>query len=84
MRSEMENESEWFMGVGGVLSILFGILMLLHPTFGVLAFTSFIGIVAMSFGAQVMYVAARLKNIDIMMRRSDEAGEGQTMPVTVA
>lgn len=58
-----EIASEWFLGIGGALSVLFGIICFIHPASGVLALIWLIGIYAILFGVTLIGLGLRLRNM---------------------
>jgi uncharacterized membrane protein HdeD (DUF308 family) len=61
LRKEIENE--WFLALGGVLSILFGIVLLVRPGAGALAFLWLIGSFAIIFGVLAVIFSLRLRSV---------------------
>jgi uncharacterized membrane protein HdeD (DUF308 family) len=59
LRKEIENE--WLLGLSGVLSVLFGILMFIQPGAGALAVIWVIGAYAIAFGILLIWLGMRLK-----------------------
>jgi uncharacterized membrane protein HdeD (DUF308 family) len=72
MRRELTTQSEWFIGTAGVISVVFGIVMLTRPGFGVAALEAFIGIVSLILGSQFMYVGLKLRDVDVAMKYSSQ------------
>ena len=62
VRLRREIENEWWLGLSGGLSILFGVLLMLAPGVGALAFIFLIGAYAIVFGALLLGLAFRLRN----------------------
>jgi uncharacterized membrane protein HdeD (DUF308 family) len=54
-------QGEWLLATGGVLSIIFGALLLLFPGAGVLVLLSLIGAYALVFGALLVFLGLRLR-----------------------
>jgi uncharacterized membrane protein HdeD (DUF308 family) len=69
--------NEWMLALGGVLSVLFGILLLFRPRESAIALVVVIGIYAIIFGAILLVLAFRLRG----MRGQIEAG-GQRAQAT--
>lgn len=63
-----EIAGEWLLGLSGVLSILFGILLVIQPESGTLAIVSLIGIYAIVFGILLFALALRIKGIGSHLR----------------
>jgi uncharacterized membrane protein HdeD (DUF308 family) len=60
LRNEITNE--WFLALGGVLSIGLGILLFLQPAAGTLAIIWMIGGYALIFGFLLVILGVRLRN----------------------
>jgi uncharacterized membrane protein HdeD (DUF308 family) len=54
-------ETEWFLGLAGALSILFGILLIISPGAGALAITWMIALYVILFGSLLLALAFRLR-----------------------
>ena len=61
LRRQLTNE--WFLILSGVLSVLFGILLLFRPRESALALVTVIGIYAIVFGAMLLGLAWRLRGM---------------------
>lgn len=61
LRREMENE--WLMILGGILTVIFGILLIVLPGPGLLSLTWLIGIWALIFGIALIVLAFRVRNM---------------------
>ena len=59
LRKEIDNE--WTLGLGGALSVLFGVVMLIAPGAGAIALIWVIGAYAIVFGILLVMAALRLK-----------------------
>jgi uncharacterized membrane protein HdeD (DUF308 family) len=66
LRKEIQNE--WLLGLSGVLSVLFGIIMFVQPGAGALAVIWVIGAYAIVFGILLIWLGLRLK------KRSEQRG----------
>ncbi|MFO0590556.1 MAG: HdeD family acid-resistance protein [Polyangiaceae bacterium] len=73
-------EHEWLLGLAGVVSIAFGVLLLMRPGIGMLALLWWFGIWAMVFG--VVAIAQSLRLLSVKNRLEGRGGE--TPPLRVA
>ena len=62
VRLREEIEGEWFLLLGGLLSVLFGIALVVWPVAGLVAVTWMIGSYAIVFGILLMVLGFRLRN----------------------
>jgi uncharacterized membrane protein HdeD (DUF308 family) len=69
-------EHEWLLGTAGVLSIAFGVVLLMRPMLGALAVMWIIGAYAILFGVIAIALSLRLRG----MKRHLEASSGGTGP----
>lgn len=60
LRKEIDNE--WLLILGGIVSVLFGVAMIVAPGAGALALITVIGIYSMIAGALLVALSVRLKN----------------------
>jgi uncharacterized membrane protein HdeD (DUF308 family) len=58
-----EIEGEWALLLSGVLSVVFGILVIVYPVAGALSILWMIGLFAILFGALLLVLAHRLHNL---------------------
>ena len=63
IRLRREIEGEFLLGLGGALSVLFGLLLIVRPGAGALAVAWLIGIYAILFGALLLALAVRLRGL---------------------
>lgn len=63
-RLREEISGEWLLGLSGILSIVFGILLVLSPVSGALAVAWLIGLYAIIFGGTMIALGFRLRNMD--------------------
>jgi uncharacterized membrane protein HdeD (DUF308 family) len=61
LRRQIANE--WFLGIAGVLSILFGLICFIYPRSGALAVIWLIGIYAIMFGIILIVLGFRLRDM---------------------
>lgn len=62
-RLRREIEGEWLLGLSGVLSVVFGILLVIWPTAGAVTVVWLIGIYAVVFGVALIALSLRLRKI---------------------
>ena len=62
-----EIDGEFWMGLGGVLSVAFGILLIASPGTGLLTLVWLVGFWAIVFGASSLGLAFRLRSVDKAM-----------------
>jgi uncharacterized membrane protein HdeD (DUF308 family) len=63
IRLRREIDNELLLGLAGVLSILFGIVLIIAPVSGALAIVWLIGIYAIAFGALMIVLAFRIRGM---------------------
>jgi uncharacterized membrane protein HdeD (DUF308 family) len=56
-------ENEWFLGLGGVLSVLFGVCLIASPGAGLLSLMWLVGSFSIAFGVLMCLVAIRLRSV---------------------
>ena len=61
LREEISNEL--LLGIGGVVSVLLGLALIVFPGAGILAFAWFIGIYALIFGVLLIVLGLRLRQL---------------------
>jgi uncharacterized membrane protein HdeD (DUF308 family) len=61
VRLRREIEGEWLLGLSGVVSVLFGVLLAVRPGEGAIAVTWLIGICAIVFGVALLALAVELR-----------------------
>ncbi len=64
-----EVKDEWLLALSGVLSVVFGVLLVLQPTAGALAVLWLIGAYAILFGVSELVLAFRLRSIKNLVER---------------
>jgi uncharacterized membrane protein HdeD (DUF308 family) len=62
VRLRRQIDNEWWLALSGVLSIVFGVLLMVAPGVGALALVFWIGAYAIVFGALLVGLAFRLRN----------------------
>jgi uncharacterized membrane protein HdeD (DUF308 family) len=70
IRLRREIEHEWLLGLSGLLSVAFGVLLFLMPAVGAIALAIWIGAYALVFGGLLIALGIRLRN----WSRSHRAG----------
>ncbi|WP_047866041.1 HdeD family acid-resistance protein [Rubrobacter aplysinae] len=68
-----EIEGEWAMIAGGVVSVLFGIILAVLPGVGIVSLVWLVGIYAIIFGVLLLILGFRVRS----RRSSDDAGPGR-------
>ena len=63
IRLRQEIEGEFWLALGGLLSLIFGILLLVQPAAGILAVIWLIGVYAIVFGIALLVVGFRLRGL---------------------
>jgi uncharacterized membrane protein HdeD (DUF308 family) len=61
-------EDWWILALGGVISVIFGGLLLFNPGAGALALVWLIGLYAIIFGALLIILSFRLKSVGARLR----------------
>ncbi len=62
LRKEIENE--WWMGLAGVASLIFGVLLVIYPQVGLVTISWIIGFYAIVFGVSMLFLAFRLRGMN--------------------
>jgi uncharacterized membrane protein HdeD (DUF308 family) len=58
-------EGAWLLVLDGILSVAFGILLIAQPVAGALTVLWLIGVYAIAYGAMLVMLAFRLRNLDV-------------------
>lgn len=64
-----EIDGEFWMGLGGVLSVVFGAVLIVFPGAGLLSLVWLVGVWAIAFGVSSIGLAFRLRGIDTELRK---------------
>ena len=63
IRLRQEIEGEWLLGLGGVLSIIFGLILVARPQFGAVTTTYVLGTYGIIFGLILILLGVRLRGL---------------------
>jgi len=63
IRLRREIAGEWLLATGGVLSVLFGVLLIVWPAAGALAVVVLIGFYAIAYGIVLLFLGLRLRKL---------------------
>ena len=74
VRLRRQIENEWWLGLSGALSIVFGVLVMSAPGAGALAMVFWIGAYAIVFGALLVGLAFRLRSVPLPRRAAHGPG----------
>ncbi len=69
IRFRNEIKGEWLLVLDGVLSVAFGSLLIAQPGAGALAVVWLIGVYAIAYGAMLVVLAFRLRNLEVTLTR---------------
>ncbi len=58
-------DSDWSLMLAGVLSVVFGVVLVIWPAAGALSLAWLIGVLAIILGVSLFYLAYRVKNIRV-------------------
>jgi uncharacterized membrane protein HdeD (DUF308 family) len=73
-------QHEWLLAFAGVLSIAFGVLLLLYPGAGALGLILWIGVYAIAFGVSLIAFSLRLRSAHHHLERGPIVGGGVPTP----
>ncbi len=62
VRLRRDIDGEWFMGLGGALSVFFGILLFVWPSTGIVTLLWLVGVYAFIFGVVMMVLSFRVRS----------------------
>ena len=63
VRLRKQIEGEFWLGLAGVISVIFGVLLVARPAAGVLTVLWLIGVYAIAFGVVLVFLALRVKSV---------------------
>jgi uncharacterized membrane protein HdeD (DUF308 family) len=63
-------ENEWSLGLGGLLSVVFGVLLVVWPRSGLVAISWIIGFYAAAFGVMLLILGSRLRGLNKTIRQT--------------
>jgi len=63
-------ENEWSMGLSGLASVVFGILLVVWPQSGLVTISWIIGFYAIAFGVMLLLLGSRLRSLNKTMRQT--------------
>lgn len=64
IRLRQEIENEWWLGLGGLASIIFGVLLVIWPGSGLVTISWIIGSYAIAFGIMMLMLGFRLQGLN--------------------
>jgi len=64
IRLRQEIENEWSLGLGGLASVIFGVLLVVWPRSGLVTISWIIGIYAIAFGVMLLVLGSRLRGLN--------------------
>ena len=64
IRLRQEIENEWSLGLGGLASVIFGVLLVVWPRSGLVAISWIVGIYAIFFGVMLLMLGSRLRGLN--------------------
>jgi len=64
IRLRQEIENEWSLGLGGLASVIFGVLLVVWPRSGLVTISWIIGIYAIAFGVMILVLGSRLRGLN--------------------
>jgi uncharacterized membrane protein HdeD (DUF308 family) len=67
IRLRSEVEGEWLLSIAGILSILFGTLLFLHPGLSIAAMLMVLGIYSILFGGSLIILGLRLRKHNLII-----------------
>jgi uncharacterized membrane protein HdeD (DUF308 family) len=73
IRLRQKIENEWSLGLGGLASIVFGVLLLIWPGSGLVAISWTLGVYAFAFGVMMLLLGSRLHGLNKTIEQRTEA-----------
>jgi len=64
IRLRQEIENEWSLGLGGLASVVFGVLLVVWPRSGLVTISWIVGIYAIAFGVMLIVLGSRLRGLN--------------------
>jgi len=64
IRLRQEIENEWSLGLGGLASVVFGVLLAVWPRSGLVTISWIVGIYAIAFGVMLIVLGSRLRGLN--------------------
>src|SRR5512138_951359 len=64
IRLRQEIQNEWSLGLGGLASVIFGVLLVVWPRSGLVAISWIVGIYAIFFGVMLLMLGSRLRGLN--------------------
>ncbi len=71
VRLRHEIKGEWLLALGGILSILFGLILFFNPGVGAIALIWLLGAYALIFGFSLIFLGIRLKRKNRLQHQSE-------------
>lgn len=68
IRLRQQIEDEWLLGIGGMLSVLLGLILIANPRFGQVTTTYFLGTYGILFGILLVMLGLRLRGLKAVAR----------------
>ena len=64
IRLRQEIDNEWSLGLGGLTSVIFGVLLVVWPRSGLVTISWIIGFYAIAFGIMLLLLGSRLRSLN--------------------
>ncbi len=62
-------ENEWSLGLGGLASVIFGVLLVVWPRSGLVAISWIVGIYTVAFGVMLLVLGSRLRGLNKIIQQ---------------